>query len=269
MGNKSKYVPHLQKYFPAQYDTYIEPFLGSGAVLLHLQPSKWIVNDINKDLINCWRSLKDSFDDIISSFKLFASIFMPLQTNKKVALCKEITLNLPEMSHDVHRAVLYLLMRFCAYMGVIIAKNKFMFSSLDFKVYKKQNLPYFLNQHFYDKLVIISNYLNNTKGKIYNRDYKYILAKAKREHFVFLDPPYIEDHDYQHNYNIGEVIDELFFVNLKKELDKLDKKGVKWLMTQADHPLIKKLFHEYSIFSFPVFRTMSKTHKNELIIKNY
>ena len=33
---------------------YVEPFIGGGAVLFHLQPKNAVVNDFNKELINVY-----------------------------------------------------------------------------------------------------------------------------------------------------------------------------------------------------------------------
>ena len=51
----------------------------------------------------------------------------------------------------------------------------------------------------------VSEYLNETNGKIYNRSYEKILEKCKEGDFVFLDPPYVEDHNYGFNYNKVEI----------------------------------------------------------------
>ena len=68
---------------------------------------------------------------------------------------------------------------------------------------------------------------------------------------------------------IEESLDNKFILELYKEVKKLDKKGVKWLMTQADTKEIKDIFKEYKIKKFEVYRANSKTYKNELIIMNY
>ena len=64
-GNKSKHINKFIDYIPDFTGTYIEPFLGSGALFLHLEPEKWIINDLNKDLINVWNSVKNNPDEII------------------------------------------------------------------------------------------------------------------------------------------------------------------------------------------------------------
>jgi hypothetical protein len=61
----------------------------------------------------------------------------------------------------------------------------------------------------------------------------------------------------------------LIIHNLYQQVKKLDKRGVKWLMTQADTKQIKEIFKEYTIKKFKVYRISSKTYVNELIIMNY
>lgn len=267
-GNKSKHINKFVNYFPKEYNTYIEPFIGSGAVLLRLQPKKWIINDLNKDLINIWNNVKNNPEKIIQNFKKFGKSFKTLNKENKVKKCKKLTNTIEHLKYDENRASLYLLMKFCAYMGNIIAKNKFFFSGLDMNIYLNKTYP-FLNDTYYKNLLQVSEYLNINNGKIYNKDYKYILNKAKKGDFVFMDPPYIEEHDYQFNYNKGEVLDESFILDLLSECKKLDNKNVKWLMTQADTKQIRKIFKEYTIKTFTVYRLISKNYIKELIIKNY
>jgi DNA adenine methylase len=51
-GNKSKLLKQIIKYVPKKFNTYYEPFLGSGAMFLAIQPEKALLNDICKDIIN-------------------------------------------------------------------------------------------------------------------------------------------------------------------------------------------------------------------------
>ena len=50
-GGKSREIPLFQKYIPASFSSYIEPFLGGGAVFFHLEPKQAIINDVNSRLI--------------------------------------------------------------------------------------------------------------------------------------------------------------------------------------------------------------------------
>jgi DNA adenine methylase len=267
-GNKSKHINKFIKYIPQFTGTYIEPFIGSGALLLKLQPEKWIINDLNKDLINIWNQVKNNPDEIIKIFKEFGIYFKPLSKTEKVKYCKEITSKIEQMPHDIKRASIYLLMKFCSYTGDIIYNNKFFFKSLDMNIFIRNYYP-FLIQNNYNNILEVSEYLNNSKGKIFNKSYEKILDKAKSSDFVFLDPPYIESHKYDFNYNKDEILDESFIKHLYIQVKKLDERNIKWLMTQADTKQIKEIFKEYTIKTFKVYRMGSKTYVNELIIMNY
>jgi DNA adenine methylase len=56
-GKKTKCLKHIIPLLPNNTKTYFEPFLGSGALFLHMQPSKWVINDLNGDLISVWNSV--------------------------------------------------------------------------------------------------------------------------------------------------------------------------------------------------------------------
>ena len=58
-GSKGRYVKELVHHVPLSYNTYIEPFVGSGAFFLFMCPTKWIINDTNQDLIEVWRTIRD------------------------------------------------------------------------------------------------------------------------------------------------------------------------------------------------------------------
>lgn len=132
-----------------------------------------------------------------------------------------------------------------------------------------ENKCFFLTPKYNQNLENISKFLNkSSKNKICNTDYKKILQKAKKGDFVFLDHPYIEqDQDYNFEYNSNEQLDSKFLMELVAQVKKLDEKQVKWIMTQSDTLEIRKLFQNYDIKKFPVFRSRSRTHKNEILVK--
>jgi DNA adenine methylase len=158
-------------------------------------------------------------------------------------------------------------MTYCCYSSSIIKNNKFLFDGLDYNIYIRDSYP-FLEEKYYSNLLEISHFLNK-KGKIYNKSYEKILDKAKKGDFVFLDPPYIQEHDYGFNYNQNEMLDKSFIHKLYFQVQKLDKKEVKWLMTQADTKEIRDKFNEYTIKIYKVYRMSQKKYVNELIITNY
>jgi len=70
-GGKRQLLPALRPCYPAAFDRYIEPFLGSGAVFFDLSSShrldgrRAVLADLNADLISCYQALRDDTDAVI------------------------------------------------------------------------------------------------------------------------------------------------------------------------------------------------------------
>ncbi|NES66744.1 MAG: DNA adenine methylase, partial [Okeania sp. SIO2D1] len=65
-------MPELIKYIDEKSlkkHTYYEPFIGGGALLFELQPTRAVINDLNRELINCYEVVRDSLDDLIVELK--------------------------------------------------------------------------------------------------------------------------------------------------------------------------------------------------------
>ena len=77
-GGKRQILSRINEYVQDSIDdnpdyTYIEPFLGGGAVFFSLHPKKAIINDLNEDLINAYRIIKsDNYSELIDKLKEFS-----------------------------------------------------------------------------------------------------------------------------------------------------------------------------------------------------
>ena len=60
VGNKQRFAHEIVSYFPAEYGTYYEPFLGSGGVLATLAPRRAVGSDAFGPLLEIWRTLQES-----------------------------------------------------------------------------------------------------------------------------------------------------------------------------------------------------------------
>jgi len=72
-GGKRQLLPRLRRHYPARFDRYLEPFLGSGAVFFDLFSSgllegrRVLLADANPDLIGCYRAVRDDPDGVIAA----------------------------------------------------------------------------------------------------------------------------------------------------------------------------------------------------------
>lgn len=71
-GGKRQLLPALRRYYPGDFDRYVEPFFGSGAVFFDLYASGRLhgrrvrLVDVNADLIGCYRTVRDDADGVIA-----------------------------------------------------------------------------------------------------------------------------------------------------------------------------------------------------------
>ena len=72
-GGKRQLLPALRRYYPADFDRYVEPFTGSGAVFFDLYAAGRLdgrrarLADVNPDLIGCYRMVRDEADSVIAA----------------------------------------------------------------------------------------------------------------------------------------------------------------------------------------------------------
>lgn len=65
IGSKQRFAHEIVSYFPASFGRYIEPFLGSAAVLATLSPENALASDVFPPLIEIWRTLHDDHELLI------------------------------------------------------------------------------------------------------------------------------------------------------------------------------------------------------------
>lgn len=90
-GGKRQLLGDFAELLPRKINSYCEPFIGGGALLFHLQPSKAFVNDVNKDLICVYTVIKNNVNDLAEELK---NIEMTKNSFTKFAVGTEIKNNL-------------------------------------------------------------------------------------------------------------------------------------------------------------------------------
>ena len=263
-GNKTRHLKHIVPNLPKFTGNYIEPFLGTGALYLHLLPKKAILNDLNEDIINIWKLVKTDPEYIITEIDKFKKTFLHKTNEEKLKHCKNILKNMDTYTGK-KRTILYLMMVYCSFTGSIILNGKWRTSSINGNLYSKNQCHVFTSD-YKEKIRKLSEILKNIF--IYSTDYSEVLKTVKKGDFVFLDPPYIEDKVYAFNYNKSDNFD---IQKLKTELDTLSKNKVKWMMTQIDTTQVRNFFQKYKFYEYSNNSNFlnGKKSKKELIITNY
>ena len=72
-GGKGQLLERLERYFPKDFGTYYEPFLGGGAVffyLVHKRPKfNAVLSDTNAELMSTYKVIKEQVEDLIILLK--------------------------------------------------------------------------------------------------------------------------------------------------------------------------------------------------------
>ncbi len=269
-GGKRQLLPVLRRYIPPKYKTYFEPFIGAGAMFFDLQPKKAIINDTNKELINCYQVIKDNPIELLEIIKEHK------QNNEKIYyyLQRDLDRNKTEFDKlsNVKKA------------ARIIYLNKTCFNGL-FRVNSQGqfNVPYGDNKNplIAEDIVImaISDYLNTNEIEILNQDFKDSVSKAKNGDFIYFDPPYdpVSDSSSFTGYDLNGF-DKEEQIRLRDLCNNLVQKGCQVLISNSDTAFIREIYGDknyYKIDEVKASRNInsvgaSRGKINELLIfSNY
>jgi DNA adenine methylase len=263
VGGKRQIMPEIVEQLPKNIKTYIEPFIGGGAVLFHLQPKKAVVNDFNSELINVYRVIKNNLEELIidlQKHKNDSDYFYEIRGIDRTDKFKKLT--------DIEKASRVIYLNKTCFNGLYRVNNSGEFNS-PFGKYKNPNI---VNE---PTLRVVSYYLNENDIQLCNTDYEEIMKTASKSSFIYLDPPYhpvSESSNFTGYVQGGWGIDDQ--VRLKKACDELTKRGVKFLQSNSSAELIKDQYKDYIVCTIKASRSINSNGEKrgeveELLIKNY
>ena len=236
-GGKGQLLDTFDKMFPQELiegkiKTYIEPFVGGGAVLFHILQNykieKAYINDINKELINCYRCIKADVEEVIKPLSILENKYLSSKDRAKYFY------NVRERYNQIHLNGHYDYEK-CA---DFIFLNHTCFNGL-YRVNKegKFNVPHgkYKNPLICDKenLRLCSQLLQ--KVEISFGDYRQVLSNANKDSFVYFDPPYrplIENNSFVNYDKSG--FDDNDQIELSQNYKKLDKQNCLLMLSNSD-----------------------------------
>lgn len=265
-GGKRQLVPLIiENYLPKNhnYQTYYEPFIGGGALLFTLQPKKAVINDSNAELINCYKVVKDSVDELIDDLEFH-------KNNDEYYYAIRDWDREESFQHKtpVQRASRIIFLNKTCYNGLFRVNSQGQFN-VPFGRYKNPNIL--------DKAVLkaVSKYLNDNEITILNLDFQEAVKDARKGDFVYLDPPYdpVSDTASFTGYDVnGFNKDEQ--IRLKETFDNLNKQGCKALLSNAYTDFIKELYKDYKQTKILAIRAINSNAQkrgkvDEILVANY
>lgn len=262
-GGKRQLLPEIRSYLPSSFKTYYEPFIGGGAVLFDCQPEQAVVNDINCEIINVYRVIKDDVEGLIARLKE--------HKNDEDYYYRLRELDRTEQFDDlssVEKAARIIYLNKTCFNGLFRVNTQGQFN-VPFGKYKRPNI---VNE---DVLRAINSFLNRSRLEILNKDFEEALEGISSEDFVYFDPPYdpLSDSSSFTGYTLsGFSRDEQR--RLKGLCDRLHSRGVKFLLSNSATPFIEELYKDYDIIYVKAKRNINSVGKsrgkiNEVLVRNY
>ena len=237
-GGKTQLISEIEKTLPHSVVnkgfTYIEPFVGSGAVLFFMlnnypKLKKAVINDINKDLINTYKTIKANPKELISVLNTLQEEYYSsenLYDNKKEYYYQKRELfNERKQEQTIHSALFIFLNRTC-FNGLyrVNRKNEF---NVPIGSYKKPVICDKAN------LLAVSDSLQ--KVELLCGDFEQTIKYTKGNSLFYFDPPYkpLSETSNFNSYAKDEFNDDEQ-VRLRNFCHELDSLGHNWILSNSD-----------------------------------
>lgn len=245
VGDKYKLMKQLVNLFPKEINNFYEPFVGGGTVFLNIQAKKYFLNDIDMHLINIHKLLIASAKNPEKFFKDAEKIIHKYKLShsyKKDIVPDSLKKEFKKTYYARFNKDGYDKLRLCVnnyqkndplilYILLIYGFNRM----LRFNGEGKFNLPVGnvdFNKNVVNALHGYFDFVHDKKISITSKDFKKFFSDKKysKNDFVYLDPPYlISASEYNKLWNQKSETD------LLKMIDSLDKKGVKFALSNVTH----------------------------------
>lgn len=274
-GGKSREIPHFLKYIPDDFNRYIEPFLGGGAVYFYLEPNNAILNDVNERLIKFYLQLKNQYslmrqqlDEIQQIYEQNQMIYKRLKEENPDERVpngnEELYYNMRKLFNhpdDTYLdGVLYFFINKTAYSGMIRYNNS-----------GEYNVPFGRYPNFNTRLITQQHSDLLQRAEIFNYDYSKVFEMAQGDDFIFLDPPYDCVFNDYGNIDMMNGFDEAEHRRLAADFRNLPCRA---LMVIGKTPLTEELYGDYICDEYYKNYTVNirnrfKNDKIHIVVKNY
>ncbi len=264
-GGKRQLLSQIKERMPQTYHQYYEPFVGGGAVIFDLMPSKALINDINKALINAYKQICDVPEVFLQEINKLDTQMWEDGKRYYYALREHYNDKMMKSEYDVELAALFVFINKHCFNGLYRVNGKGLF-----------NVPYNNSRGVsVDETVImeVSGYLKGIT--IMEGDFETACAGASKGDFVFLDSPYAPLNPTSFESYTKEGFDIESHERLAALYDKLTAKGCYCMLTNHNTDLIHELYDNkgYTIDVVNVKRMINSDASNrvgkEVIIRNY
>lgn len=240
-GGKAQLIQQYLPFFPGNFRTYHEPFLGGGAIFFHLQPARAILTDINPELVNAYQCVRDQVDAVITRLEHHHQQHSPdyyYQMRSTVS------------DDAIERAARLIYLNKTCYNGLYRENSKGQFN-VPIGRYKA---PKVCNP---DLLRSVSRSLQSADIALRPFDAVMTVATTSQD-FVYFDPPYhpisTTSRFTAYNRYSFHPADQ---IRLRDTFVALANRGVRVMLSNSDCPFVRDLYREFTVHTIMATRAIN------------
>ncbi len=238
VGGKGQLLDQLEALLPADFDnwdnaTYIEPFVGGGAMLFHMLQNHRnirhaVINDINHDLIVCYQTVKDYVDQLIPSLQDIQERYYALpdmDAKREMFMSARARYNEKNLDAIENTTLFFFLNRTC-FNGLYRVNRKGLF-----------NVPCgkYITPQICDEATLRADSELLKQVEILEGDFTRTIDYAHGQTLFYFDPPYrpLSDTSSFNDYTKDAFNDDSQ-VRLKEFCDTVNDRGYKFMLSNSD-----------------------------------
>jgi DNA adenine methylase len=261
VGGKTQLLSELTSRIPSNFSRYFEPFMGGGALFFHLQPEHSTLIDINEELTLAYRVIKLKTEELIADLKRHIYEKEYYYQIRNVDRTDEY-----KLWSDVQKASRLIYLNKSCFNGLYRVNSKGEFNT-PMGSYKNPKIVNEIN------LRACSQALQ--KAQIVNASFLEVEEKMNSDDFVYFDPPYAPLNATSNFTGYSQKgFDDQMQLDLRDLCDRLHARGIRFMVSNSNAPLILDLYDHYKIELVYANRAInSKANKRgkipEVIVTNY
>ena len=238
VGGKGQLIEQLEALLPADFDkwenvTYIEPFVGGGAMLFymlqrHSNIKSAVINDINEDLTTCYKVVRDNPKDLVDSLADIQKEYYSLHSEdlrKQFFMLMRDEFNTKALDPIRNTTLFFFLNRTC-FNGLYRVNKSGLF-----------NVPFgkYTNPQICDPATIRKDSELLQRVEIMTGDFEATFEHAQGNTLFYFDPPYrpLSDTSSFNDY-AKEAFNDDAQIRLKEYCDQIDEAGFQFMLSNSD-----------------------------------
>jgi DNA adenine methylase len=248
-GGKTRLMQALLPHFPTQFKSYYEPFLGGGSVFFSIRQRATgdiHLSDLNTELVNTWRAVRDFPEKFLDALEPYGS-----RNGEKgyYSVREEAPID------PIERAARFFYLNQTSWNSLWRVNRWGVFNvpwgAREFRGISQEEL---------ERVNAILRPVN-----IDEKDFREALERPKKGDFVYLDPPYLPISDTSKFAGYTEKRFRMAsLAELAESCETLSSRGVSWVMSNRDTPMVRELFSFGTVVALTTRRSVAAQNRRDV-----